>query len=284
MIGLELPTTPHSIQKGIPLKLVLDEPAVTQLGKNLKIVNADFNVAGFVNRVMQEIEPLGLKDRGILIAKVMREYLPSTYSDAIAVLLISLTPPLKETDNLGLSGMFYMPHVSFVSLYGLDASINNNKDPFDTSMKAQYELTKRFTSEFSIRSFLIDQPERTFNILYQWMNDPDPHVRRLCSEGTRPRLPWAQKLSALVKDPSPSLPILEKLKGDPDLYVRRSVANHIGDIAKDNLELALDLCERWLHNSNNELKWVIRHALRHPAKKEHSEALKIRALAKAKPR
>ncbi len=280
MTEVELPKAPHSIQKGVPLKLVLDKPAVVQIGKNLKIVNSGFNATEFVERVMQDIEPLALKDRGILIANVLREYLPNDYSKAIAILLNSLTPPLKETDNLGLSGLFYMPHVSFVALYGLDKKYNNNIDPFDTSMKAQYELTKRFTSEFSIRTFLIDQPKRTFETLYKWMNDPDPHVRRLCSEGTRPRLPWAQKISSLVIDPSPSFIILEKLKDDSNLYVRRSVANHVGDIAKDNLEIALKLCQSWLPKSSNELKWVVRHALRHPAKKKNAEALKIRAMAK----
>jgi len=280
MIEVKLPAAPHSIQKGIPLKLVLDKPAVIQLGKNLKIVSNGFNHTGFVKTVMEDIEPLALKDRGVLIAKVLREYLPNNYSRAITILLNSLTPPLKQTDNLGLSGLFYMPHVSFVALYGLDKKYNNNIDPFDTSMNAQYELTKRFSSEFSIRTFIIDQPERTFEILYKWMNDPDPHVRRLCSEGTRPRLPWAQKISSLVMDPSPSLIILEKLKDDIDLYVRRSVANHVGDIAKDNLEIALELCEGWLPNSVNELKWVVRHALRHPAKKGNTVALRIRAMAK----
>lgn len=192
----------------------------------------------------------------------------------------SLTPPLERTDNLGLSGMFYLPHVSFVALFGLDEAYNKNQDPFDISMKAQFELTKRFSSEFSIRTFIIDQPERTFAVLYNWMTDKDPHVRRLCSEGTRPRLPWAQKITALVNDPTPSLKILEYLKDDEDLYVRRSVANHVGDIAKDNLELALELCESWLPNASKELKWVIRHALRYPAKKEVKKALELRKLAK----
>ena len=117
-------------------------------------------------------------------------------------------------------------------------------------------------------------------MLYQWMNDQDPHVRRLCSEGTRPRLPWAQKISSLIKDPSLSLPILEKLKNDENLYVRRSIANHVGDIAKDNLELAMSLCESWLNRASTELKWVIRHALRHPAKKGVQRALELRKLAK----
>ena len=280
MKQLKLPETAKSIQKGVPLKLVLDKPAINQLGSNLKLVHQNFDKEEFVKELLSEINDLTLKERAIRIAQAMNKYLPNNYSKAIEIILNSLTPPLKETNDLGLSGFFYLPHVSFVSLYGLNKKNNNNIDPFDTSMNAQYELTKRFSSEFSIRTFIIDQPERTFEVLYKWMNDPDPHVRRLCSEGTRPRLPWAQKISSLVIDASPSFIILNKLKADPDLYVRRSVANHIGDIAKDNLETALEICESWLPRSSNELKWVIRHALRYPAKKGNTKALKIRTMAK----
>ncbi len=146
-----------------------------------------------------------------------------------------------------------------------------------------YELTKRFTSEYAIRPFLIAQQERTLAQLMQWQSDPDPHVRRLCSEGTRPRLPWAMRIPQFIQDPSPVLPILEALKHDPSLYVRRSVANHLGDIAKDHPELALTLCERYLKSANNDLRWLIRHALRHPAKKGNPSALALRAQAKALP-
>jgi len=280
MTKLALPDTPHSIQKGVPLKLVLDKAAVNQLASNLSSVYNGFKGKKFVDKVMSEIDPLALKERGLFIAKVLKEYLPTNYSESIEVLLQSLTPPIEDTDNLGLSGMFYLPHVSFVALYGLDPGYNDGKDPFDVSMNAQYELTKRFTSEFSIREFLVAHPERTFEVLHQWKNDRDPHVRRLCSEGTRPRLPWASKIQYLVDDPSPSIPILEHLKNDDDLYVRRSVANHVGDIAKDHLDLALSLCSSWLPDSTNELKWVIRHALRHPAKKGNKATLRIKEKAK----
>jgi len=280
MSEIKLPVTPHSIQKGVPLKLVLDRPAVEQLAINIHCIYPGFDKQSFTNQVMSNIEPLALKERGFLMADAMKQFLPNNYTEAIDILLKSLTPPLDQTHTLGLSGMFYMPHVSFVERYGLDKDYNGGVDPFDISMKAQYELTKRFSSEFSIRVFIIDQPERTFDVLNEWMNDPDPHVRRLCSEGTRPRLPWAQKIGALVEDPGPSLPILEKLKNDPDLYVRRSVANHVGDIAKDHLNLALELTENWLDDASRELKWVIRHALRHPSKKGNEEALRIRKLAK----
>jgi 3-methyladenine DNA glycosylase AlkC len=277
---IELPEAPSSIQKGVPLTTVLDRPAVEQLAINLTVIHVSFDRESFVKSVMAEIEPLALKERGGLIARKMKEHLPGNYAEAIEILIKSLTPPLTETENLGLSGMFYMPHIAFIEAYGLDIDYNGGEDPFDVSIKAQYELTRRFTAEFSIRPFIIDQPDRTFKVLYQWMKDPDPHVRRLCSEGTRPRLPWAQKIPLLIKDPGPSLPILNLLKADPDLYVRRSVANHVGDIAKDHLDLALDLCEQWLLNSNNELKWVIRHALRHPSKKGNERALDLRLRAK----
>ncbi|MDB4347582.1 DNA alkylation repair protein [Bacteroidia bacterium] len=276
----KLPAAPASIQKGVPLKLVLDLGAVSQLGLNLKMVHATFDAEAFEKDCMNGIEELALKDRGYHIAAVLKNHLPNYYTEAIGILLASLTPPLSQTTDLGLSGMFYMPHISFIERYGLDISYNNQKDPFDISMRAQYELTKRFTAEFSIRAFIANQPKRTFDQLYLWMNDPDPHVRRLCSEGTRPRLPWASKLVDLAKDPSPSLPILELLKNDPDLYVRRSVANHLGDIAKDHMDLALDLCENWLTDASKELKWVIRHALRNPAKKKIIRALDIRLRAK----
>lgn len=277
---LKLPASPNSIEKGVPLKLVLDKPAVNQLGRNLKIVYSNFKEKPFINDALSGLEPLSIKERGLHIARAMKKHLPDNYSEAIDVLLASLTPPIEDTANLGLSGMFYLPHVSFVEQFGLDKEYNNNQDPFDISMKAQYELTRRFSAEFSIRAFIIDQPERTFSILYKWMDNPDPHIRRLTSEGTRPRLPWAKKITFLANDPTPSLRILEKLKNDENLYVRRSVANHVGDIAKDNLDLALTLCESWLTASSKELKWVIRHALRHPAKKGNKDALRIRKLAK----
>jgi 3-methyladenine DNA glycosylase AlkC len=147
-------------------------------------------------------------------------------------------------------------------------------------MRAQYELTRRFSAEFSIRAFLLRTQERTLARLIEWTSDPDPHVRRLCTEGTRPRLPWGPRLAAFVKDPRPLLPILETLKDDPDLYVRRSVANHLGDIAKDHPTLVFDICERWLTKASAERKWLIRHAVRHPARNGVPAALRLRGRAR----
>lgn len=280
MPNLAIPKTSGTITKGVPLKLLLDKPAINHLAHNLKEVDPSFNKEAFISQCLMGLEELTLKERATHIAKALKTHLPNNYTDAIEIILHSLTPPIPDTTNLGTDGMFYMPHISFIERYGLDKNYNNGQDPFEISMQAQYQITQRHTAEFSIRTFINHQPERTFEVLYDWMTDPDPHIRRLCSEGTRPRLPWAPKIDALAKDPSPSLPILEQLKNDNVRYVTRSVANHIGDIAKDHLDLALDICENWLADADKEIKWLIRHAVRHPAKKKVQRALDIRVRAK----
>jgi 3-methyladenine DNA glycosylase AlkC len=274
-----LPAAPGSIQKGSTLKVLLDREAIDCLAHNLRLVHAGFDGPGFRRTALEGLGPLSILRRGEHLARALRAHLPMRYEDAVAVLLASLTPPQSQTDDLGLGVFFYLPHTCFVALYGLDAEHNGGRDPFEVSMQAQYELTRRFTAEFSIRPFLIRHLERTLVRLMEWTSDPDPHVRRLCSEGTRPRLPWARRIPALIRDPRPALPILEALKDDPELYVRRSVANHLGDIAKDHPKLLFRLCERWLRGSWAGRRWLIRHALRHPAKKGVQAALRVRRQA-----
>ncbi|MBH0207807.1 MAG: DNA alkylation repair protein [Nitrospira sp.] len=275
-----LPSAPHSIQKGMSLADLLDREAIDCLAHNISLVYPTFDGKAFQRTARNGLKPLSILQRGHHLARTLREYLPECYNDAVHILIQSLTPPQTATEDLGLGVFFYLPHVSFVATYGMDSEHNRGHDPFEISMAAQYELTRRFSAEFSIRPFLIRWPERTLAQLVTWTDDPDPHVRRLCSEGTRPRLPWAIRIPAFIKDPRPVLPILEALKDDPDLYVRRSVANHIGDIAKDHPRLAFELCERWLEDATKERKWLLRHAVRHPAKKGVKAALRIRRLAK----
>lgn len=278
---LRLPAAPRGIAKGSTLKTLLDREAITCLADNLALVHAPFDHQGFQRQALRGLEPLAILQRGHHLAEVLRAHLPPVFEHAVDVLLASLTPPISETDGQSLGGFFYLPHVFFVARYGLDAEHNDGRDPFDISMRAQYELTRRFTAEFSMRPFAIRWPERTLARLREWTRDPDPHVRRLCSEGIRPRLPWAMRIPALVKDPRPALPILEALKDDPDLYVRRSVANHVGDVAKDHPALAFEWCERWAKGASEERKWIVRLAVRLPAKKGVPAALRLRALAKA---
>jgi len=277
--GLRIPDAPRSIQKGSSLAGLLGSEAVECLAHNLALVHPSFDSDSFQRTALHGLAPLGIIQRGQHLARVLRAHLPTIYEDAVTVLIRSLPPPSEETEDLGLGVFFYLPHVSFVAAYGLDAGGNGGRDPFDVSMKAQYELTRRFSAEFSMRPFLIQQPERTLARLQEWTRDSDPHVRRLCSEGARPRLPWAMRIPAFINDPRPVLPIIEALKDDQSLYVRRSVANHVGDIAKDHPELAFEICERWLTGASVERKWLIRHAIRHPAKKSVKVALRLRERA-----
>jgi 3-methyladenine DNA glycosylase AlkC len=181
------------------------------------------------------------------------------------VLLASLGPPLERTEELGLEVFLYLPHTVYVMEQGLDH--------FEASMRAQHALTQRFTAEFSIRPFLERSPRETLTRLRQWTRDDSPHVRRLVSEGTRPRLPWAPRLRAFQKDPRPVLALLELLKDDPVLYVRRSVANNLNDIGKDHPDLLLDTCERWMEDASEKRRWLLRHALRSLVKKGNPRAL-----------
>ena len=277
---IRIPDAPKSIQKGYPLKNVLGSEAVNCLANNILYVYPEFRIKEFQKAVLDNLESLEFMDRGVHIARVLRRFLPDKYEKAIEIILASLTPPNTETEGLGLAVLFYHPHGCFVSEYGLDKIHNDGDDPFDISMRAQYELTKRNTSEFSIRPFLIHEQKRTLSLLKEWANDPDPHVRRLCSEGTRSRLPWAPRIPAFLNNPKPVFSILKALKNDQNLYVRRSVANNFGDIAKDHPELVYEVFEQWLNRATKEVKWLIRHALRYPAKKGDKKAQRLRAAAK----
>lgn len=279
MTSFRIPAAPRSIQKDNPIKFLLDSETIDCLAHNIVLVHPLFDGRTFKQLALTNIAPLGIMDRSAHIAAALKATLPAKFSEAADILLQTLTPPNVHTDRLGLSVFFYLPHTRFIADYGRDAHHNEGEDPFEVAMRAQYELTRRFTAEFSIRPFLTHDFARTLNQLQQWLNDPDPHVRRLCSEGSRPRLPWGARIPQLIADPSPVLPILEALRNDPSLYVRRSVANHLGDIAKDHPALAFEVCERWLTDADKDLKWVIRHAVRHPAKRGNATALAIRKAA-----
>ena len=157
-------------------------------------------------------------------------------------------------------------------------------------MRACYEITKRLSAEFCIRYFLIQYRDRCLERLAEWVTDPNPHVRRLVSEGTRPRLPWAMRLKDFQQNPHYTLPLLEQLKDDRELYVRRSVANHLGDLLKDHPDVMFDVCQRWADEVSGPSvdlpasviaarRWLVRHAVRLPAKKGDARAIAVRDTA-----
>jgi 3-methyladenine DNA glycosylase AlkC len=199
------------------------------------------------------------------MADAMHSHLPQPFPRAARVLVSSLGPEHESTEVFGMAPLRYMPHVFFVQKYGLE--------DFEASMHAQYELTKRFSAESSIRAFLVRYPEATYARLIEWSTDPNPHVRRLVSEGSRPRLPWAPRLRAFQEDPAPVLALLDRLKDDPVRYVQRSVANNLNDIGKDHPDVLVATCRRWSLGATNGRSWIVKHALRSLVKKGHRGAL-----------
>ncbi|PON16401.1 DNA alkylation repair protein [Candidatus Entotheonella serta] len=192
--------------------------------------------------------------------------LPQSVPKALAVLIESLPPPLPDCEAVT-DGWLQWPVGQFIADHGLDH--------VEASMKAMIELTQRFTSEYAVRPFVERYPEVTFARLLALTDHPSPHVRRWCSEGARPRLPWGKKLQRLVADPSPIWPILESLKDDDELYVRRSVANNLNDIAKDHAALVVQRCGAWSEDGNERRDWVIKHGLRSLIKAGDAGALAV---------
>jgi len=250
-----------------PLKSFFNRGVVERIATLLRAAHPSFPEQRFLAEATAGLEAHELLGRARHIMQAMYRALPSDFERAADILVRSLGPELEGEELQGIGVFLYLPYTMYVSEHGLDH--------FETSMRAQYELTKRFTAEFSIRPFLERHPRETLERLHQWAGDPNVHVRRLVSEGTRPRLPWASRLRAFQQDPSPVLALLELLKDDPALYVRRSVANNLNDIGKDHPDVLVDTCARWAEGASPERLWIIRHALRSAVKRGDTRALSV---------
>lgn len=249
-----------------PLKNSYGPEIPRRIAAMITQVHPAFQKQAFLRDALAGYEALELMPRGRHIAKALHKHLPQDVPAALDILLASLNVPRGDAGG-SLASFLFMPHTVYVSTYALDH--------FEAAMRAQHALTQRFTAEFSIRPFIEKHPERTLSRLREWTGDPSPQVRRLVSEGTRPRLPWAPRLRALQRDPRPALELLELLKDDPELYVRRSVANHLNDIGKDHPELLNAVAKRWLKNATPERAWIVRHALRSAIKRGDAGALAV---------
>lgn len=250
-----------------PLKNHFGPEIPHKIAAMLAAVHPRFPADQFVRDVLGDYDELDLTARGWKIARALRPALPQDYAKAIDLLIASLGPKLEKTEGNGMAPFLYLPHVFFVAEFGVEH--------FEDSMRAQYELTQRFSAEFSIRPFLERHPEATLKQLAQWAKDPSEHVRRLVSEGTRPRLPWAPRLRSFQNDPRRVLELLELLKDDSSLYVRRSVANNLNDIGKDHPALLVETAQRWLFDATEERRWLVRHALRSAVKRGEAGSLAI---------
>jgi 3-methyladenine DNA glycosylase AlkC len=250
-----------------PLKNYYGPDVPARIARMIKEVDSGFDEDAFLADALDGYQALELTPRARQIAQALGRHLPQDYERAIEILIASLGPKLQAAELTGIDVFVYPPHVFFIAEFGVDH--------FEASMRAQYELTQRFSAEYSIRVFLERYLQQTLGRLHEWAFDSNVHVRRLVSEGTRPRLPWAPRLRAFQDDPRPVLELLELLKDDPDLFVRRSVANNLNDIGKDNPAALIETCRRWMKDASPQRSWLVRHALRSAVKRGEPEALEI---------
>ncbi|WP_025026265.1 hypothetical protein [Caldalkalibacillus mannanilyticus] len=217
-----------------------------------------FDEQRFLRKIFdEEWENKELKQRIRHITLSLREGLPDSYSQSLSI--------LKEIAS-ECRGIEYLFFPDFVEAYGLDH--------WEESILALERFTPSSSSEFAVRAFILKDQERMVRQMEQWANHHDHHVRRLSSEGCRPRLPWSMKLGSLVADPSPILPILEKLREDSSLYVRKSVANNLNDISKDHPHILKSIATSWLgHHSHTD--WIVKHASRSLLKQGDPDLLQL---------
>jgi len=189
------------MQQEFRLRDVFHPAAVEQLAHTIAQAWPAFDQEGFATTINRQLDALSFGGRNALIRDTLRAYLPQEFTEAVRILLAAVGPEIPHCELSGFDGFIVMPQNDFVAAYGLRH--------LDLSLRTLYELTKRFTAEGAIRAFLQADPEQTLNYLKAWTADPNCHVRRLVSEGTRPRLPLAPRLPAFVKDPRPVLALLE---------------------------------------------------------------------------
>lgn len=235
---------------------------IARLAKSVARHDMKFDTAAFERAVLgRGWSRLELKARMRRIAECLYAGLGSGYRRQIAVLMRA-APEFHAGDDSFLA-MFFP---DFVEVYGLE--------DFETSTRALEHFTQFSSSELAVRPFLIRYGERMLDVFARWSRDKNEHVRRLSSEGLRPRLPWAIALPAFKRDPAPILPILVSLLDDASEYVRRSVANNLNDIAKDHPTRMLDLAERHLGRSENTDR-LLKHACRTLLKRGDVRALAL---------
>lgn len=248
-----------------------DRDACERLAEQVGAVHRPFDRRRFLAATVPALGDAEFLGRVRLLADALRAELPARPRAALAVLRASLPPLLTGTDGVT-DGWLQWPVGELIARHFGPAAA---PDALDEAFATMVELTQRFTAEFAVRPFVRDAPEPTFARLRALTGHPSAHVRRWCSEGVRPLLPWGERLADLRADPGPLLPILDALHGDPEEYVRRSVANCLGDVAKDHLDLAVRVAAGWLEGGAPHAQRTAAHALRDPVKKGAPAALAL---------
>ena len=247
-----------SDQPAPALKEIFNPERLKHIAAQVSAVYPGFDSKAFLKQVNAGLAERSIMQRMAHVADCLHAVLPLDYEASLDVL--RQVAPRLNSAFVTLS----LPH--YVATYGSHA--------FDTSMDALKYFTVFGSSEFAIRYFLRSDLERSLELMLEWSLDENEHVRRLASEGSRPRLPWSFRLEAIQADPTLAAGILDNLKADPSLYVRKSVANHLNDITKDHPDWVLDLIEGWSLD-NKHTAWIAKHALRSLIKQGNQRALAI---------
>ncbi len=236
-----------------------------QFSEVLSEVLPEFDKKNFINAIFcKEWESLELKQRMKHTSTVLHSVLPSDYKKTAKILKELACALQKSALHRHSLELLFIP--DYVERYGINH--------YELSVKLLEYITPLSSCEFAVRPFLIKYHEPMLKQMLAWASHKNEHVRRLASEGARPRLPWAMALPALKKDPSSLLPILEKLKNDPSEYVRRSVANNLNDITKDHPQIVLDIAKHWIAKSK-ETDAILKHACRTLLKQGNTTALQL---------
>jgi 3-methyladenine DNA glycosylase AlkC len=252
----------------------ISSSAVAGLGAALSAAWPDFPEAGFVGAATSGLDGLELKARVTHVADALAATLPDDFERATGVIRAAMESP-------DFDGWIVFPVNDWVARYGLS-------EP-DLALPLLGELTSRWTAEYAVRPFIETHPVRTFEEFDLWIESPDEHRRRLVSEGSRPRLPWATQLRRFIEDPAPTIALIDRLVDDPSAYVRKSVANHLNDITKDHPGLAISTAARWLDEAtgsesdspgtagadSGRRRWIVSHGLRGLVKAGDPQALRL---------
>ena len=238
------------------LKEIFNRQRLVAIAAQAADVYGEFDQTRFLSLATKGLDELSLMSRLRRVSECLHACLPADYPVALA-LLRQLAPRLGN-------GFVTLVLPDYVALYGLD--------DYDLSMEALKFFTSFGSSEFGVRYFLRQDPDRGLALMESWSKDENDHVRRLASEGSRPRLPWSFRLEALRADPSPVKNILTNLRADPSPYVRKSVANHLNDITKDHPDWVMNLLDGWPLEQPH-CAWIARHALRSLIKQGNRRAL-----------
>jgi len=260
-----------------PFKNLIHAGTVAEAGQHLQRAWPAFDRARFESLATTRLEALELKARAMHLADALVATLPDEFRQAADVIEASLAPPVPldhRGEPVSLGETARKAGLSGWAVWSLgEVVVRRGMGDVPRALRCLHALTQRFSAEFAIRPFIARHPQTTLATLAVWVNDPSAHVRRLVSEGSRPRLPWGLRLQALVQDPTPALPLLRALQDDPSAYVRRSVANHLNDIAKDHPDLVAHWILEHRVDASAARTALLRHASRSLIKHGHAPTL-----------